>query len=392
MAINFSSSFSSAVNSKRAVTDCVEHLPNTPPDILFFHATIGHDMPSLVAAFKDALPETRLYGCSCAGVVGVGEHTEAMQGLAVLAMDDPSGQVFAASRPKVDGLTSFETGRALGQELAPHSPRQLLLYSPGMDVAGDQLLRGLETELGEIPIFGGYASDNMQALQCFQVLDGEIAEQGVLAIAFCDPDMHMVSMATHGFPTVGEPGTVTRAEGNRIHEIDGISAWTWFTNQLQLPADTTFLETIPVGAIAEPLAPDAAKAYDNEMILRVISGRTEDGGGILYPVDCAVGTKLWLTRRDEEEIFEKMETTMKRLLAGFEGRKPVAVFHADCGARGRLAFGHVHKEELIDIMQRPVFGIAPCEWIGMYGLGEFAPLHGTNAFHNYTTALGILVR
>ncbi len=31
-------------------------------------------------------------------------------------------------------------------------------------------------------------------------------------------------------------------------------------------------------------------------------------------------------------------------------------------------------------------------WLGMYGFGEFASLAGTNAYHNYTTALYAVFR
>jgi small ligand-binding sensory domain FIST len=75
------------------------------------------------------------------------------------------------------------------------------------------------------------------------------------------------------------------------------------------------------------------------------------------------------------------------------GRKPVAVFHADCLARGRRLFTRVMKEELVHLMQEPFSenGAVP-PWLGMYGFGEYAHLGGRNAYHNYTTALGAVYR
>jgi small ligand-binding sensory domain FIST len=71
----------------------------------------------------------------------------------------------------------------------------------------------------------------------------------------------------------------------------------------------------------------------------------------------------------------------------------VAVFHADCLARGKLLFGKVIKDELVSKMQTPFSknGVCP-PWLGMYGFGEFAKLGAKNEFHNYTTALYVLYR
>jgi hypothetical protein len=75
------------------------------------------------------------------------------------------------------------------------------------------------------------------------------------------------------------------------------------------------------------------------------------------------------------------------------GRKPVAVFHADCLARGRFLFNRVLKEELVSRMQFPFSTNGSCPpWLGMYGFGEFARLGGKNTYHNYTTALYTIYR
>lgn len=389
--ISFSSYFSHAVNSRSAVQDCLDGgLAEEAPRLVFFHATIGHKFDALVEAMAEALPETEIYGCSCAEVVGVGEHNETMQGFTLMAISDPDGEATVAVARAVDGETSYAVGQALAEDLAPAAPKQVLLYAPGMNVSGDQLIRGLEDGLGAIPIFGGYASDNMQALHGYLILNGEVVERGVIAIGLSDPGLRMVSMATHGFPAIGEPGGVTESSGNRIETIDGVPAWRWFTSRLGLAETATFHATIPVGALAEERSAADAEAYDNLCILRVISGR--DGDTIIYPVDCPVGTRLWLTRRDEEQIFSKMERTMERIVMEVGDDQPVAVFHADCGARGRMAFGKVHKEDLLEMMQTPMLERGAEAWIGMYGLGEFAQLRGRNVFHNYTTALGVLVR
>jgi len=116
-------------------------------------------------------------------------------------------------------------------------------------------------------------------------------------------------------------------------------------------------------------------------------------GAMHYPTTCAEGTPLWLTVRSEERIFNDLDRMLQAMQAEAGGRKPVAVFQADCGARGRLLFNRVMKEELIQRLQHPFStdGAAP-PWLGMYGFGEYARLAGVNTYHNYTTAIAALYR
>ena len=45
-----------------------------------------------------------------------------------------------------------------------------------------------------------------------------------------------------------------------------------------------------------------------------------------------------------------------QLVARTGRRRPVGVFHTDCGARGRLKLDHVLKHETVARMQHPLFG------------------------------------
>ena len=112
-----------------------------------------------------------------------------------------------------------------------------------------------------------------------------------------------------------------------------------------------------------------------------------------YATTCPVGTQLWLTVRDEDLIFSEMNKMAASMQKRGEGTTPVAVFHADCLARGRFLFNRIIKEELVSSMQTPFYtnGVCP-PWLGMYGFGEFARLGGKNTYHNYTSALYVIYR
>jgi small ligand-binding sensory domain FIST len=134
-----------------------------------------------------------------------------------------------------------------------------------------------------------------------------------------------------------------------------------------------------------------AAEYGNAHILRVVT--KHDGNTLHYATTCPEGTELWLTVRDEEKIFSEMDHMVQQMNERAIGKKPVAVFHADCLARGRYLMNRVLKEELVSRMQYPFYQNGECPpWLGMYGFGEFARLGGKNTYHNYTTSLYAIYR
>lgn len=394
--LDFHSASVRMANPQRAMLECLEAalgVAHPSCDLLIINAAIGHDLAKLSAQARATCPDARVVGASCAGVVGREGVSESMNDVAVMAI---RGRDFVLSH--VDGLfgdNAYEKGLELAEGLLRSSAPVNMVYlmAPGIDNASDRIIQALEERLGRgVTLFGATSGDNMRAVATFQAVDGQVYQHAAFAVGFCDPTLEVVTHATHGFVAVGAPLVVTRASGHRILELNGKPAWPEYLAQLGLPAQATIADSSPIGALAERLPAAQAAAYGNEHILRAVTLHDPDGA-MHYPTTCAEGTHLWLTVRDEERIFEDLDRMLQAMQAEAGGRKPVAVFQADCGARGRLLFNRVMKEELIQRLQHPFCtdGAAP-PWLGLYGFGEYARLAGVNTYHNYTTAIAALYR
>ncbi len=394
--LEFRSANVRSVNPQRAVAEALEIAygdPRPDCDLVLVNAAVGHDVATLAAAVRAQCPRARVLASSCAGVVGREGPGESIHDIAIMGV---RGTMFTVSH--VDGLygdTSFEKGAELarGLQASPKPVRMIYLLASGIDIANDRVIAGIESVLGpDVVIFGATSSDQMQGVATFQAIDGAKYQHAAFAIGVWDPTLEVETQATHGFVAVGEPMTVTAATGNRIAELDGKPAWPAFLERLGVPPTAMEGDTIPIGALAERLSPRLTDEYGNPHILRVVTHHT-DRGELVYATDCAPGTKLWLTVRDEDRIFADMDRMLRAMLARRPGAHPVAVFQADCLARGRRLFNRVMKEELVHRMQQPFAkeGVVP-PWFGMYGFGEYAHLGGRNAYHNYTTALAALYR
>ena len=393
--LQFYSASTRIVNTKRSVSECLEIAlqdVSESPSVLIFNASVGHDFNDMIDHAQEIYPAAHILAASCCGVVGREGVSESMKDMALMAI---TGEEYAiAGSTAIYGHNSYEECHKIALNLKAQKSGINMIYflASGIDINNTECIRAFEDVLGSaVTIFGATSSDNMKGYVSYQSFDKKVLEHGAFALAFCDPTLTIDTQATHGFLAIGEPLTVTKSHDNIIEEFDGKPAWPTFLTRLGLPENADCGNSIPVGALAELLPKNVAIEYGNEHILRVVT--KHEGDHIFYATSCPVGTQLWLTVRDEDLIFSEMERMVNTMTARANGMKPIAVFHADCLARGRYLTNRVLKEELVHQMQTPFYSNNVCPpWLGMYGFGEFARLNGKNTYHNYTTALYVIYR
>jgi hypothetical protein len=393
--LSFYSSSARIVNTRRGVAELLEVALGqnvSDCDLLIFHASIGHNFQELVDEAHKLAPRARIVATSCCGVIGREGVSESTKDMALMAV---KGTEFVmANCDGIFGNNSYEKSLQMAEEMKKSGKPINMIYflASGIDIANDLCIAAFEKVFGpEVTIFGATSADNMKGVVSYQAVDANVTEHGAFAIGFADPTLIVDTQATHGFVAIGEPLVVTKATGHIIHEFNGKPAWEEYTFRLGLPATSTCGDTIPVGALGEKLSPELAKEYGNNHLLRVVTKHV--GNDMYYATTIKEGTELFLTTRDEELIFDEMNRMSKEMIARSNGRKAVAVFHADCLARGRFLFNRIMKEELVNVMQNPFYVNGECPpWLGMYGFGEIARLGGNNEYHNYTTALYVIYR
>lgn len=394
--LEFFSASARVINSRHAISECFQSAMGDragEADLVIIHASMGHRFEVLMDEARRLAPGARIVGASCCGVVGREGVSESMKDVAVMMV---VGRDFAIGQ--IDGIygsNSEGKTREMAEAVRRGQPEVNMVYlmAPGIDIANDGCIRGIESVFGpEVTIFGATSSDNMKGIVSRQACDDSVYEHSAWMIGFADPTLSVVTAASHGFIAVGEPLVVTKSEGNRIIEFNHRPAWMEYTGRLGLASEATCGDAIPIGALAEALPEADAVAYGSAHILRVVTSRHPDGS-MDYPVTVEAGTELFLTLRDEGRIFDDLDRMVAELVRQCGGKEVVAVFHADCLARGRHLFNRILKEELVSRMQGPFMrnGEVP-SWLGMYGFGEFARLNGRNTFHNYTSAIYAILR
>ena len=399
--LEFYSSSNGVVNTKRAVAESLENAlgtANLDCDLIIFYTTMGHNFEELLSGFHRLSPKAQIVGCTGAGVIGNEGPKETMRALSIMAIRGPKEEFAVAGLDSIVNVDPYDACVLIARRLKDANPRiNMIHFLPASRhiAPGDRAVEGFESVFGpKTPIFGGCALDNIKWISSFQFMGDRIIDQGAVAVGFADPTLEVIMRADHSFTVIGEPFEVTRSAGNRVFELDGKNAWTRMTERVGIPenVDPKSNDAVALWPIGQKLPEELHEEYGSPFVMW-LGGPLKGSDGSIYTANtCPVGSQLWLAQRDEESIFKGIDRIVGQIIERSGGRKPVAVFHADCSARGKLSFNVLLKEEVVRQMQYPLCKDEDIPWSGFYTGGEFCMIAGRNQIHAWTTSLFVLYR
>ena len=398
--LQFFSASTSIVNSRRAITECIEVAlegePNLDCDLIILYTAMGHNFQELLSEAHKLSPNAQIVGCTCAGIIGQNGPDESLKALAIMVIKGPKEEFAVAISSLEKNRDAYETGVRMAQDLKSKNPDiSMIHFLPSVlpFPPFDRAIAGIESVFSpDIPIFGGASVDNMKGLNTYAFFNDQVIEKGWFAVGFADPTLKIVTRVNHGFNVLkGMLFEVTRSESNVIYEFNHQPAWTYLTNMLGVPETSDPMEVLTLGIMAEEIPAELEKDYGSKYVLRSILGNTKEKS-FGYPAICIEGTKLLLAKRDEKGMFDGVDRMTQKILELLQGKKPLAVFHADCLLRGRFSINRILKDEFINRMQYPICQGEPVPWLGLYSGGEIAMIGGKNWFHTFTSSLSVMYR
>jgi hypothetical protein len=406
--LHFFSASTNIVNSKRAITECLENAlqgePDLNCDLIIIYSAMGHNFKELVTEIHRLSPNARIAGCTCGGVVGRNGVDESMKALAIMAIKGPKEEFALTCRREDAQNDPYGAIRQMASDLKSMNPGitmiQFLAATGNNFLPIVKALDGIKSVFGKnIPIFGGLAMTSLANLKAtnlapvsYQFFDEEILEGGAVMIGYSDPTLKFINHASHGFDVLeGVPLEVTRSNTNIINEFNGKPAWDVVTKTLGVPETFTTMQLLPISGFAREIPEKLRKENESRFLISVIMGKFDDGSVIL-PIEFPKGTKLYLTKRDEKMMFDGVELMVKKILDELNGKKPVAVFQTDCVLRGKFSLDRILKDEITNHMQSPICRGEDIPWIGFYSGGEYLMLGGEAWFQQISSSLFVVYR
>src|ERR687890_1188110 len=360
------------------------------PDFVFMFASVGYAQHPLLRAVREATGGAPLTGCSGEGTIGIEDADESNFSVVVtvISSDELHWHNGLATGLEDDPHTA---GKRVAQELLPHLSAEtigLFVFPDGLNLTLYNFFAGLEGNLPSerfFPMWGGGAGNNFSVeTPTYQYCDDEVVSNGV-SYALLSGKARATWAISHGLIPLGGARTVTRSQGNVIHEIDG------------LPAVEVLKEYLPEQALVEDrdwmhyavslalcfTAPSYMK--DEEYVVRGVPGVRMADGSITVQTEVPEGTSVWFSTRDKKKLATGLDRMAAQIKDQLEGEKPKLVFQFECATRGKMMLRDQEKLQFLRQFRQTVGAEVP--WAGYYTWGEIGPVEEHNLRHLYTSVV-----
>jgi hypothetical protein len=346
--------------------------------LLVAFASCDYGLEALLAGIRDQLGEAALIGCSTAGEIAAAGPGDAGVVVAALGGDGLDVATAVARDASRDLRSAGQQAASCVAAAGDRRHKVLLMLTDGL--AGDQqeIVRGAYSVVGAgVPLVGGCAGDNMRMTQTFQLHDGEVLSDAVVAAAIAS-DAPVGIGVRHGWRRVGQPMLVTASHENRVLEIDDRPALDVYLERLEVPASarsdpaefTVFASTHPLGLASR----------GDEHHVRFISGADFETRSLICIAEVPQGGLVWAMEGDADSVLHATDGACDDALEALDGHRPVGFLAFDCIARR----GVLGDEGIDDEISRIAEKGKGAPVAGFYTYGEIARTHGMAGFHNQT--------
>ena len=332
----------------------------------------------------DITGTTNVIGCSGIGVLTNSAEIEAEPGVCVLAVSSNSIETssFMCGDTTDEG---FKAGVEIGKRLKPieYDKALLALLPDPFNFNPELLFRGIESQLGHIPIVGATASENPFINETAVFNGDNVSRRSVSGIIMKGEFDYRIGI-TQGCQPIGNPFVITRCENNIIIKLDNKPAYEVLKEHvpraiLENPHD--LIRTLFVG-----FSPDAGggKIVGGDYLVRNIMGINPERGIIAVAENVRDGQTIIFAIRDPQMAREDLKQMLERIKSDSDSEKPFEFgLFFNCCARGSSLYG----QKGIDTAYIGHY-LEGVPIIGFFGNSEFASLHGKNRLFTYT---GVLV-
>lgn len=203
-------------------------LQGQSPEWVLLFATPGYDVSAVVAEVRNTFPQAKLQGGTSSVHVITKDSLllgENMNSLAIMAVNSPRIDFGVAGAEISDSLSAREVGKQVITEAINNAGKAIgqkpsIVYITPSYGNEEEILKGMEEIIGNTtPIMGGSAADNDVSGKWNEFNGDNVYRNGLSATVFFT-DMKVGWNYDAGYFVTEHEGTVTKADGRIIYEID----------------------------------------------------------------------------------------------------------------------------------------------------------------------------
>ncbi len=328
-----------------------------------------------------------LAGCSSTGVIAGGQEVEENAGLALALYVLPGAELKAfrfteeqVEAAKDPGYWPARTG------VKAEETNGWLVFADPFRLDSENWLTSWNSAYAPLPVLGGLASGDYSAQQTQVYLNGDVFEEGGVAVSI-GGGVKLFGVISQGCTPIGETWTLTRVEHNVIHEIGNRPAYEVLAetyNQLSAEDQKKSQGNLMVGLVINEYLEEF---HRGDFLVRNLLSADPQSGVVAVGALPRPGQTLQFQRRDAAAATEDMRALLTHAKKQLADTTIYGGCLCCCNGRGQNLFGRPnHDAEMVQQQLGPI-GVS-----GFFCNGEIGPVGERNFLHGYTAALALFVK
>jgi len=361
--------------------------PQVSLGLVFMHPRFFAQAAQILELLRVHAQIPLLAGCTSNSLIAGDQVVEENAGLVLglYALPGATLQPFRFEQEHLEeangpGYWHMETG------LTPDQINGWLVFADPFRIDAEAWLRCWDEAYAPLPVAGGLASGDHTEQTTQVYLNGEVFDNGGVAIAV-GGDVELVSVISQGCTPIGDTWTITKAEKNFIHEIGNRPAYEVLAetfNKLSPQEQQKARGNLFVGLVTNEYLEEF---HRGDFLIRNLIGADLKSGTIAVAAFPRTGQTIQFQRRDAAAGTEDISVLLQRAHQRLSDRTIYGGCLCSCNGRGFHLFGepghdagHVQRE----------FG--PLGLAGFFCNGEIGPVGEKNFLHGYTASVALFVK
>jgi len=349
-----------------------------PNFVVVFGAVDFFKETAFAAALRTAFPAACIIGCSTAGEISNDGVSDG--GCIVSAVHFAHTRLTPASTRLKNMDDSLAAGERIGDALKSPELRAVMVFGPGVQINGSDLVEGIASRVGrQVPITGGLAGDGGAFQQTFTFGPEGACDDAIVAVGLAGDALQFAHGSFGGWEAFGPARKVTRSVGNVLFELDGEPALAVYKRYLGDHA-----ADLPASGLLFPFAM-LGEDHDALGLIRTILGVDEAAGSLTLAGAIDPNGYLKLMHASTDRLVDGAEAAAEAALAMQKDAGESLAILVSCVGR-KLVMGDRVDEEVEAVGE--VFG-KQAMLTGFYSYGEISPFTPGSAcqLHNQTMTI-----
>ena len=241
-----------------------------------------NEIDELCQIIKSKKEDVKFIGTTTAGEIFNGEIGEGSITVSIMEFENTSFE-----NKYFNNENNFDLGVDIATSLFQDDTKVTILFIEGLLNNGNDVLDGISSVNNTIPVSGGMAGDNGAFAKTFVFDNTGVYENGAVAVSLNSKCLKVLTNYQLNWQPIGNFMTVTKAEKNRLYEIDGIPASDIYRKYL----GDSIGDNLPHSAIEFPLL---KIENDGLEVCRTFVHKFDEDGSLLTIGNLEVGDKVRL--------------------------------------------------------------------------------------------------